>query len=64
MRNEETMCEGLLSVVIPVYNIRDYVERCVHIARAAAHAYDQKRSDGGKTRCGMKKRCARACSRS
>ena len=29
MRNEETMCEGLLSVVIPVYNIRDYVERCV-----------------------------------
>ena len=23
------MCEGLLSVVIPVYNIRDYVERCV-----------------------------------
>ena len=29
MRNEEAMCEGLLSVVIPVYNIRDYVERCV-----------------------------------
>ena len=29
MRNEEVMCEGLLSVVIPVYNIRDYVERCV-----------------------------------
>lgn len=25
---------------------------------------DQKRSDGGKTQCGMKKRCARACSRS
>ena len=22
MRNEEAMCEGLLSVVIPVYNIR------------------------------------------
>ena len=29
MRNEEAMCEGLLSVVIPVYNIQDYVERCV-----------------------------------
>ena len=29
MRNEEAMCEGLLSVVIPVYNIRDYVERCI-----------------------------------
>lgn len=33
MRNEETMCEGLLSVVIPVYNIRDYVERCAAACR-------------------------------
>ena len=33
MRNEETMCEGLLSVVIPVYNIRDYVElSLIHIS--------------------------------
>ena len=36
MRNEETMCEGLLSVVIPVYNIRDYVERCAGAAGCAA----------------------------
>lgn len=36
MRNEETMCEGLLSVVIPVYNIRDYVERCVRSGAGAA----------------------------
>ena len=36
MRNEEAMCEGLLSVVIPVYNIRGYVERCVRSVLAQA----------------------------